>query len=60
MAAAVGAAWLYLQGATADRWTDLLAIFALIPAGCLIYGGAIWLLKIEGMDEVLGRFARSR
>jgi len=31
---------------------DLIAVCALIPAACAVYGGLLWLLRIEGREEL--------
>ena len=39
---------------------DLVAIAGLIPAACAVYGGLLWLLKIEGREEFEVLFAKLR
>jgi hypothetical protein len=46
--------------ALAQRWQDAIGIFGLIPAGVAIYAGAIWLLKIEGREELIAVFRRMK
>ncbi|MCC5025319.1 MAG: murein biosynthesis integral membrane protein MurJ [Candidatus Synoicihabitans palmerolidicus] len=33
---------------------DLLLIGTLVPVGVLVYGGLVWILRLEGRDELLG------
>ena len=63
MALPVAAGWLLLRdGALGVRLGDLLALFGLIPLGVAVYIVVIWLLKIEGRDELaeLGRKLRAK
>lgn len=44
--------------ALAGKLSDLVIVVGLIPAACAVYGGLLWLLKIEGREEIaelLGR-----
>ncbi|MDE3084176.1 MAG: hypothetical protein KGJ37_03010, partial [Verrucomicrobiota bacterium] len=60
MGAAVWAGWHLVGGMAAEihlfrfkvRVADLAAVLGLIPLGVAIYGAALWLLKIEGRDEL--------
>lgn len=48
----VGGGWHWLQGAgLGARSRDWLALGALIPLGAGLYGGLLWLLRIEGREE---------
>ena len=48
----VGGGWHWLQGAGfGARARDGLALGALIPLAALLYGGLLWLLRIEGREE---------
>ena len=44
-------------GPGARNWV---AVAGVIPAGCAVYGGLLWLLKIEGREELAGLWARFR
>jgi len=59
MALVVGLGW---EGvgrlAVSQRWQDAIGIFGLIPAGVTIYAGAVWLLKMEGREELVAVFRR--
>lgn len=56
----VGGGWHWLQGAgLGHRSRDWLALGALIPLGVALYGGMLWLLRIEGREDfaaLAGRF----
>lgn len=41
-----------------QRMQDLVAIFGLIPVGVAVYALAIWLLRMEGREELLAVFRR--
>ncbi|HVW22574.1 MAG TPA: murein biosynthesis integral membrane protein MurJ [Opitutaceae bacterium] len=62
MGAAVRAGWIGLGHAPlSPRARDVGAIFGLIPLGIALYGGALWLLRIEGQEDLavlLRRFRR--
>ena len=48
----VGGGWHWLQGAgLSARVRDGLALGGLIPLGVVLYGGLLWLLRIEGRDD---------
>ena len=59
MAAVVAAGWWGVRAAVAGRAADLVAVFVVIPLGCTVYAGLLWLLKIEGREE-LAALVRSR
>lgn len=40
------------------RWSDGVMLGALIPVGVAMYGGVLWLLRIEGRDQLLAMAAR--
>ena len=45
--------------AVAPKLRDTLAVVGLIPLACVVYGGLLWLLKIEGREELealVGKF----
>ena len=42
----------------APRLNDLIAVFGLIPLGIGVYAGALWMLKIEGAEEIAAVLAR--
>jgi putative peptidoglycan lipid II flippase len=56
----VGGGWHWLQDAgLGHRSRDWLALGALIPLGVALYGGMLWLLRIEGREDfaaLAGRF----
>ncbi len=53
MALVVGGGWRLLHGmGGAGKWADAAAIFGLIPLGAGVYGAVLWLLKIEGVEEL--------
>jgi putative peptidoglycan lipid II flippase len=55
----VAGGWHWLQGAgLGGRTRDGLALGVLIPAAVLVYGGLLWLLKIEGREEFSALAAR--
>jgi len=59
MAAVVGAGWWALEGlALGSRATDAVAVAGLIPVGMAAYGLAVWLLRIEGREELAAALAR--
>ena len=59
MALAVGIGWHGLDRLPlTQRLRDVIAIFGLIPLGAAVYVAAIWLLRIEGRDELTGIFRR--
>jgi putative peptidoglycan lipid II flippase len=49
MVAVVGAGWWALRGVYG---ADVLAVLGLIPAGVAVYAGVLWVLKVEGRDEL--------
>ncbi len=53
MTVAVGLGWRVLEHlALEPKLRDAIAIFGLIPAGAAVYALAIWLLRIEGREEL--------
>ncbi len=61
MAVVVGVGWHALGGvAMSQRMRDAIGIFCLIPAGVGVYAAAIWLLRIEGRDELAALLRRLR
>lgn len=61
MALPVAGGWLVLRGgALGARPADGLAIFGLIPVGVGVYAAVLWLLKIEGRDELTELMAKLR
>lgn len=59
MGLGVAAGWAWLEStALKHRAQDLLAVFALIPAGMVVYGAALWLLRIEGREELVAIWRR--
>jgi putative peptidoglycan lipid II flippase len=39
---------------------DLVVVAGLIPAACAVYGGLLWILKIEGREELAALWAKFR
>jgi putative peptidoglycan lipid II flippase len=60
MSALVGASWFGLRQAVAGRAADLLAVLVLIPLACAVYGVLLWMLKIEGREELQAMLAKVR
>jgi putative peptidoglycan lipid II flippase len=59
MAGVVCAGWFALKGmAFGPRATDATAVAGLIPLGMAAYGLAIWLLRIEGREELAAVLVR--
>lgn len=58
MSAVVGAGWAWLH----DRGTaaDLLALVGLIPLGVMAYAATVWMLRINGRDELLDVILRRK
>jgi putative peptidoglycan lipid II flippase len=52
MAALVGFGWRELQGFGLGRRADLFAVVGLIPLGVAAYGATLWMLRIEGREEL--------
>lgn len=60
-----------MSGAVAGGWwfvrhiygADVIAVFGLIPLGVAVYAGVLWLVRVEGRDElaaVLAKFRKKR
>jgi putative peptidoglycan lipid II flippase len=61
MAGVVGLGWRSVDRlALTPTWRDALAIFGLIPLGGAVYAAAIWLLRIEGREELAALWRRRR
>ena len=63
MSAVVGGGWLGLRFAIEGRTADVVALVTLIPAGVASYAAMLWVLRVEGLEEVtdlLRRFRRKR
>ena len=60
MSALVGAGWYGLRHAVAGRAADALAVGGLVPLACVVYGGLLWALKIEGREELQAMLTRAR
>jgi putative peptidoglycan lipid II flippase len=52
MAGLVWFGWHELQGFGLGRRADLIAVVGLIPLGVAVYGVALWMLRIEGREEL--------
>ncbi|MFA5057080.1 MAG: murein biosynthesis integral membrane protein MurJ, partial [Opitutaceae bacterium] len=59
MSIAVEAGWWAVSSAVAGRAADLVAVLVLIPLAGVVYGVLLWILKIEGREE-LQALVRSR
>ena len=61
MAAGAEGGWQLLQGLALHRTaTELLAVAALIPVAVAIYGAMLWILHIEGREELAAIWKRMR
>jgi putative peptidoglycan lipid II flippase len=60
MAAMVAAGWWLMQRMVAGRGADLIAVLVLIPLACVVYGVLLWMLKIEGLEELQAMLVRVR
>lgn len=61
MGAFVAAGWWGLaRGVASVKLASWIAVLALIPLGVAVYAGLLWLLKIEGREEVAAVFAKVR
>jgi putative peptidoglycan lipid II flippase len=59
MSAAVAGGWILVQRlVSGHRAGDLLAIGLLIPVSVLMYAGALWLLRVEGREELAAMVRR--
>jgi putative peptidoglycan lipid II flippase len=55
--------WLANRGLGAahlGRRADWIAVLVIIPAGIGIYGAALWVLKIEGLEDIVALWAKLR
>ncbi len=52
MAGVVAAGWWGVGHVVTGRMADLVAVAGLIPAACAVYAALLWLLKIEGREEL--------
>lgn len=57
MSLVVAGGWHFLAG---HRAASLLAVVILIPVGVAVYAAALWLLKIEGREELVALVAKLR
>lgn len=57
MAGAVAGGWGAMRGIYG---ADVVAVFGLIPAGVAVYAGVLWVLKIEGREELAAIAAKIR
>lgn len=59
MGAAVGGGWmLWRSVAGVDGMRDAVGLALLIPSGISVYAGLLWLLKIEGRDDLVALVRR--
>jgi len=52
MAGVVAGGWWAVDRVVPGRAGDLIAVLVLIPVACGVYAGLLWLLKIEGREEL--------
>lgn len=53
MGVVIGAGWVgWVATVGRDGWADAGALAVLIPLGIAVYGGLLWLFRIEGRDEL--------
>ncbi len=57
MAVVVGGGWQAVRALPRAEW---IAVFALIPIGVAVYAASLWILKIEGRDELAALWAKAR
>jgi putative peptidoglycan lipid II flippase len=60
MSAVVWGGHYALASAGIGRRADLIAVVGLIPAGVVVYGAALWALKIEGREDLIAVWNRVR
>jgi putative peptidoglycan lipid II flippase len=59
MSLLVGGGWHWLAGSgLGTRLSDGLAVFGLIPLGVAVYAAALWILRIEGRDDLAAVLAK--
>lgn len=58
MAVVVAGGWRFVLTQPIGFWRDALALGGLIPLGIAAYGAALWLLKIEGREELVAIWRR--
>lgn len=59
MVGVVAGGWRGLEALRLGAWaTDMVAVAALIPAGAIAYGAVLWMLRIEGREELEAVLAR--
>jgi putative peptidoglycan lipid II flippase len=55
-----GGATLVTQLPLPPKGRDLLAVCGLIPVACAVYGGLLWMLKIDGREELTALWEKVR
>lgn len=60
MCAPVVAGWHWLAARDLGRTGDLIAVLGLIPLGVVVYGVMLWMLRIEGRDDLAAVLAKVR
>ena len=58
MSVVVAGGWMLLRTQAIGMWRDVLALGGLIPLGMAAYGAGLWLLKIEGREELIAVWRR--
>jgi putative peptidoglycan lipid II flippase len=57
MGAVVGGAWQALRNVYG---AEVIAVFGLVPLGVAVYASALWVLRVEGRDELIAVWTRVR
>jgi len=61
MSGVVGIGWAVLRARLPEEHlTDALALGGLIPAGVAVYGAALWILRIDGREDLVAWWTRLR
>lgn len=61
MGGVVGAgAWAAARALPSTKWNDALALVALVGIGVAVYGAAVWVLRVDGRDDLAAMLARFR
>jgi len=60
MGVVVGVGWWFWPQTVITKFNDALGLVVLICAGVAVYGGLLWLLRIEGRDDLAAVVAKVR
>ena len=60
MGVVVGAGWWFWPQPVITKFNDALGLAVLIGGGVAVYGGLLWLLRIEGRDDLAAMLAKVR